>query len=138
MYGNSESNGVKITSRREILLDFPDGSLAVICGWPEDLASVCYFIHLVRGAIDSQAAAFILDIEGRAHGDPEKLIASAQIVNPNMNDAHREIFFWAMNAMREDWGAPNSDYGVNFQHYSLNKKPTAEHERSTNNERERP
>ena len=130
MFGDSESHGVKITSRREILLNFPDGSIAVICAWPEDTANVCYFIHLLRGAIDSQAAAFILDIENRAHGDPEKLIEAAKIITPNAEDAHREIFFWAMNALREDWGAPNSDYGVNFQHFSLNRKPNASTERN--------
>lgn len=123
MFGNCESHGVNITPRREILLNFPDGSIAVIFGWPDDLASVSYFIHLVRGAIDSQAASFILDIENRTHGDPEKLIEAAKIINPKSEDAHRDIFFWAMNAMREDWGTPNSDYGVNFQHFSLNRKP---------------
>lgn len=134
MFGNSESHGVKITSRREILLNFPDGSIAAICGWPEDFASVCYVVHFVRGAIDSQAAAFVLDIEKRAHGDPGKFIENSKIITPGTEDAHREIFFWAMTAMREDWGAQNSDYGVNFEHYSLNRKPTAGNERSATDE----
>ena len=123
MTGNCEIHGAKIAPRRECFIDFSDGSSAAIVGWCEDFASVCFFIHRLRGDLNSAAAAFVLDVERHAHGDPDGLIEGAKIITPKMSKKHAEIFNFAMISLREDWGDAHSDFGVDFYHVSLNEKP---------------
>lgn len=122
MVGSCEINGAQITPRRECLIDFPDGSRAAIVGWTEDFGTVYFFIHRLRGDLNSAAAAFILDVERNAHGDPDGLIESAGIITPSMSEQHEKIFQMAMITMREDWGDAHSDFGVDFHHLSQNRK----------------
>ena len=117
------SNGARLSLRRECLIDFPDGSTAIITACPDDFANIYYATLKVRGAIDSAAAVFIMDIERHIHGDPEELIKRSNILQSGMTKQHADIFFDAMESIREDWGSKNSDYGANFIHLSRNKSP---------------
>lgn len=123
MVGSCEINGAQITPRRECLIDFPDGSRAAIVGWTEDFGTVCFFIHRLRGDLNSDAAAFVLDVERNAHGDTDGLIEDAKIITPSKSKEHAEIFQSAMITLREDWGDSHSDFGVDFYHLSQNQRP---------------
>ena len=118
-----ETKGARFTLRRECTIDFPDGSTAIITAMPDDFANVYYATLKTRGAVDSAAAAFVMDIERHIHGDPEGLIERSNILKSGMTEQHADIFFDAMTSIREDWGDKNSDYGANFIHLSRNKSP---------------